>query len=88
MAPTLGAGVAQAVVIARLHGATAGLSELKTIETQGGSGFQPLWAARADMLARMQDIPAAQTAYDKAISLSTDAAQIRFLRRQRAALDR
>ena len=88
LAPTAGAWVAQAVVTARLHGPLAGLDALAAAEDQTGGGFQPLWAARADFAHELGDIQLAKYCFDKAISLTTDVAVLRFLRQKRAALPR
>ncbi len=83
LAPTAGAMVAQAVVTARLHGAQAGLEALDRVEAQTGSGFQPLWAARADFALELADLKLANCCFNKAISLTTDLAVLRFLRQKR-----
>lgn len=88
LAPTAGAWVAQAVVTARLHGPLAGLDALAAAEDQTGDGFQPLWAARAGFAHELEDIQLAKHCFDKAISLTTDVAVLRFLRQKRAALPR
>jgi RNA polymerase sigma-70 factor (ECF subfamily) len=48
--------------------------------------YQPYWAARADLLARVGDAAGAADAYTRAIGLETDPAIRRFLERRRAAL--
>jgi len=48
--------------------------------------YQPYWAARAGLLARLGEIDASERAYDLAIGLETDPAVRRFLQEQRAAL--
>ncbi|MFL4468683.1 RNA polymerase sigma factor [Tateyamaria armeniaca] len=85
IAPSAGALVAQAVVTARVHGATAGLDALGRIEAETGLALQPLWAARAELLAQIGDAAGADVAYQKAIALATEAPVIRFLQAQRAA---
>ncbi len=84
MAPSAGGLVAQAVVTSHLHGAAAGLSALEAVEKTCGTGFQPLWASRADCLVRAGQPEAAIAAFDKAISLTTDGPSARFLRKRRA----
>ncbi|MEO0402337.1 MAG: DUF6596 domain-containing protein [Pseudomonadota bacterium] len=86
MTPSAGARVAQAVVTGRIHGSAAGLAALDQIEVDVGFDMQPLWAARADMLAELAHADAARAAYTKAMSLATDAPLVRFLERQRATL--
>lgn len=85
-APSAGGLVAQAVVTARLHGPLAGLEALKVAEAETGSAYQPLWAARADMQARLGNRLDASNSYEKAISLTTDAPTINLLAMKRAAV--
>ncbi|MET1413923.1 DUF6596 domain-containing protein [Roseibium sp. HPY-6] len=84
LAPSAGALVAQAVVTGRLHGPKAGLAALEAAEKQIGSGFQPLWAARADMHSRAGGFADARKSYEKAISLATDTPTIKLLTNKRA----
>ncbi|MBG6174101.1 RNA polymerase sigma-70 factor (ECF subfamily) [Labrenzia sp. EL_208] len=84
IAPSVGSLVAQAVVTGRLHGPRAGQEALDAAETVTGSGYQPLWAARADLQARAGNHLAAAKSYDKAISLATDGPTINLLARKRA----
>lgn len=86
LAPSLGAQVAQAVVTSHLHGSAAGLQALDRIEAQSKVAFQPLWAARADLLVRTRRPDQADTAYEKAISLTTDAPLRRFLQEKQRKL--
>jgi len=79
IAPSAGALVAQAVVTSALHGESEGLRQLETLEDKLGSGFQPLWAARADMQLKAGRTTEAVDSYRKAISLATDPPAIRFL---------
>ncbi|MEP9370537.1 DUF6596 domain-containing protein [Mesorhizobium sp. KR1-2] len=48
--------------------------------------YQPYWAARADVLERLGNRPAADAAYERAIGLEPDPAVRRFLQAKRAAL--
>lgn len=79
VAPTLGARVAAAVVTARIDGAEAGLAALPP----EADGFQPYWAARAELLADAGHD--ATEAYARAIALTDDEAVIGFLRARSAA---
>ncbi len=81
-----GAAVSQAVVTANLHGAEMGLKTLDKLEQQFGSGFQPLWAARAELLSRSGQLEKAYECYDKAISLAMHVPVIRFLKNKQAKL--
>jgi predicted RNA polymerase sigma factor len=75
VAPTLGARVSLAATVAELDGARAGLAELDRIEldTPDAARFQPLWATRAHLLTALGRLEDARLAYDRAISLTTDA---------------
>ena len=71
VAPTLGARVSLAATIGEVDGAEAGLAALDEIEAPR---FQPAWATRAHLLAIAGRRVEARAAYDRAISLTTDAA--------------
>jgi predicted RNA polymerase sigma factor len=82
VAPTLGARVALAATIGRAGGSDAGLAALDAITGEAAQRFQPWWATRAHLLAdagRKQD---AARAYEKAITLTTEAAVRRYLERK------
>jgi predicted RNA polymerase sigma factor len=81
IAPTLGARVSLAATVGEADGAEAGLAELERIDAPR---FQPLWATRAHLLARLGRTADARFAYDKTISLTTDAATRERLRVQAA----
>jgi predicted RNA polymerase sigma factor len=72
VSPTLGARVSLASAIADTAGADAGLEALEAIE--GAERFQPASATRAHLLSAMGRVEEAAAAFDKAISLTTDAA--------------
>ncbi|GAA1058478.1 DNA-directed RNA polymerase sigma-70 factor [Agromyces luteolus] len=80
VAPSLGAEVARAVVVARLDGPEAGLAELPA----DASDFQPWWAARADLLADAGRRREAEEAYRRAAELA-DEADVRAYLAGRAA---
>jgi len=89
IAPTLGARVAHAAAIGRVEGAEAGLAALDAIDALGRDAahrFQPLWAARAHLLAAADRRAEALHAYERAISLTADRAARHYLERQRATL--
>ncbi|MEH6497734.1 MAG: DUF6596 domain-containing protein, partial [Pseudomonas marincola] len=88
VAPSAGAAVSQAVVTANLHGAEMGLKTLESLELQFGTEFQPLWAARAELLSRSGRLEMAYECYDKAISLASQAPVIRFLKNKQAKLSK
>lgn len=74
----------RAVAVAERDGDGAGLAALD--EVQGLDDYQPLHAARADLLARVGDVDAAAAAYDRALALTTNAPERAFLLARRAAL--
>ena len=77
----------RAVAIAETQGPAAGLAALDAL---GGdtrlAEYQPYWAARAGLLARMNDAAAAGAAYDRAIGLESDPAVRRFLQSRQSKL--
>ena len=84
VAPSLGARVAHAAVAGRLNGPGPGLALLDQI-ADGADGFQPLHAARADLLTRAGRHDAARAAYDRAIALAHDPRIRTYLQSRRAA---
>ncbi|TSE01116.1 RNA polymerase subunit sigma-70 [Skermania sp. ID1734] len=86
-APTLGAAVSLAVVLGEKDGPAAGLRFLDGVQAPKSDEFQPIWAARAHLLAAAGDSDAARQAYDRAIALATDPAVVSFLEDRRARLN-
>ncbi|MFD1718705.1 DUF6596 domain-containing protein [Georgenia deserti] len=82
LAPSDGSATALAAVVAETDGPAAGLAVLDQIADRTRR-FQPAWATRAHLLARLGQADDAVAAYDKAISLTHDAAQRAYLRRRR-----
>ena len=79
--------VNRAVALAEVQGAAAGLAALDAIpEDKRIAEYQPYWAARASLLARLGDREGADNAYGLAIGLETDPALRAFLQQQRARL--
>ncbi|TGQ81038.1 RNA polymerase sigma factor [Mesorhizobium sp. M8A.F.Ca.ET.207.01.1.1] len=77
----------RAVAIAETEGAVAGLAALYVLgDDKRLNGYQPYWAARAGLLARLGQGPQAVEAYDRAIGLERDPAVRRFLQEKRGAL--
>jgi RNA polymerase sigma-70 factor, ECF subfamily len=77
----------RAIAVAEVRGPAAGLAALEALADEPRlSDYQPLWAARADLLARTGDDAGADAAYERAIGLESDPAVRRFLERRRAAL--
>ena len=87
--PNAVVGMNRAIAIGELHGAAEGLAALDSFDegdAQHLSTYQPYHAARADLLARAGRVDDAIAAYDRAIELTTNPAERRFLTRQRAAI--
>ena len=76
----------RAVAVAELHGAEAGLAAIAEL-AEVLDGYQPFHATRAELLARIAH-PDAAAAYDRAIELSTNATERRFLEGRRAGVSR
>lgn len=77
----------RAVAIAEAEGAVAGLAALYVLgDDKRLNEYQPYWAARAGLLARLGNVSEATEAYDRAIGLERDPAVRRFLQGKRAAL--
>jgi RNA polymerase sigma-70 factor, ECF subfamily len=74
----------RAVAVAEAEGPEAGLAIVDAI--RGLDAYQPLHAARADLLRRIGDATAADAAYERAIELSSNPVQRSFLERRRAEL--
>jgi RNA polymerase sigma-70 factor, ECF subfamily len=78
----------RAIALAELHGVDAGLAALDDLDTDQLAEYQPFHAARAGLLARAGRVDDAVAAYDKAVELTTNGVEARFLAEQRAALMR
>ena len=78
LAPTTGALVGRAAALGEARGAAIGLAALDAIDAAAVRAYQPYWAARAHLLARLED-PAAGAAYATAIGLTEDPAVRAFL---------
>lgn len=81
----------RAVATAETSGPKAALAELDALAgdaTWAGrlAEYQPYWAARAGLLARLGDAPEAARAYERAIGLERDPAVRAFLGERKAAL--
>jgi RNA polymerase sigma-70 factor, ECF subfamily len=81
--PNAVVAVNRAAAIAELHGPDAGLAALDTVEDELLDTYQPYHAARADLLARAGHTAEAIAAYDRAIELTTNPTERRFLTEQR-----
>jgi RNA polymerase sigma-70 factor, ECF subfamily len=77
----------RAVALAETRGAAAGLAALDMLADDARlADYQPYWAARAGLAARMGNADAADRAYERAIGLESDPAVRRFLQQRRASL--
>jgi RNA polymerase sigma factor (sigma-70 family) len=75
----------RALAIAELEGPCAALDAMPDAEADPRlSGYQPYWAARADLLARWGAKREAAQAYDMAIGLERDPAVRRFLQKRKS----
>lgn len=82
VAPSAGASVSTAAVVAELDGPRAGLDALDALG-DAVRGFQPAWALRAHLLSRLGRAEDASAAFDRAIALTTDPAERAHLQRLR-----
>ncbi|RRH95110.1 RNA polymerase subunit sigma-70 [Mesorhizobium tamadayense] len=79
----------RAVAIAEAEGAAEGLAALDAIgDDKRLAEYQPYWAARAELSARLGRTAEAAEAYDRAIGLERDPALRGFLQSERAKLVR
>jgi RNA polymerase sigma-70 factor (ECF subfamily) len=81
-APTPVVALNRAVALAEVAGPTVALDEVDVLDLEG---YHLYHATRADLLARIGRRDEAAHAYDAAIRLATNAAELDFLRRRRAA---
>jgi RNA polymerase sigma-70 factor (ECF subfamily) len=75
----------QAVAIGQMRGAAAGLDALDSLDVAPLEDYQPYHAARADLLARAGRRDPSVAAYDRAIELTANLTERRFLEQQRKA---
>ncbi len=79
--------VNRAAALAGAQGAVAGLAALESLAGDPRLvDYQPYWATRADLCARLGDAGAAAAAYARAIALESDPAVRAFLEERRGAL--
>ncbi|HLU57840.1 MAG TPA: DUF6596 domain-containing protein [Pseudonocardia sp.] len=78
--PTPVVALNRAVAVAMVHGPAAGLAEIAALEHDPRlAGYRYLPAAKADLLRRLGRHAEAAEAYERAIALTTNAAERRFL---------
>jgi RNA polymerase sigma-70 factor (ECF subfamily) len=79
--------VNRAVALGETDGAAVGLAALDALAGEPGlAAYQPYWAARADLLARLGEGAEADAAYARALALEPDTAARRFLEARRSGL--
>jgi RNA polymerase sigma-70 factor (ECF subfamily) len=74
----------RAIAVGELDGADAGLDAMDALAAGVLDGYQPYHATRADLLTRAGKADAAVAAYDRAIELSANSTERRFLEARRA----
>ena len=86
IAPTVGACVGRAAALAEARGAGSALAALDAMPSAVIASYQPYWALRAHLLARLGRTDEAAGAYSRAIGLSEDEAVLAFLAGKKGAL--
>jgi predicted RNA polymerase sigma factor len=82
------AALNRALIVAELEGARTGFGALEAVQSDARMlEYQPYWAARADLLARIGDWAEASHAYEIALGLERDPSMRQYLERRRAALE-
>jgi predicted RNA polymerase sigma factor len=84
IAPTVVARVGRAAALSQAASAADALAALDAIEPELVRKYQPYWAVRADVLARLDRHAEANAAYDRAVGLSEDQSVRDFLRARQA----
>jgi predicted RNA polymerase sigma factor len=80
LTPSLGAGVGRALAVGQAQGAASGLAALEQLDVAAAERFQPYWAARAELLAKLGRRDEALVALAQAIALAPSAAVAAWLR--------
>jgi predicted RNA polymerase sigma factor len=77
----------RALALAEIHGPTVALEAMQAVATDPRlTEYQPYWAARAELMAKIGAHVEARDAYEVAIGLERDPAVRRFLQRRLSAL--
>lgn len=76
----------RAAAVSELHGPAASLEALERVDAQAVDHYQPYHAARADLLTRAGRTEEAHAAYERAIALAGNAAEVRFLQQRQSLL--
>ena len=79
-------GMHRAIALGERDGPAAGLRALADVDHERLGGYQPFFAARADLLARAGRLDEARSSYDRAIELTSNPSERAFLAVRRAAL--
>lgn len=82
LAPTIGAQVGRAVALAETGDAAKGLAALEAMSASRTANYQPWWATRAHLLRRLGRVAEAHDAFERAASLTDDAALRAYLLKQ------
>jgi predicted RNA polymerase sigma factor len=85
-APSLGAAVGRALAVGHAQRPADGLAALDLINADDAAGFQPLWAARAELLAMAGQPRAAAAAIERALALTHNRAAKAWLLQRQADL--
>ncbi|WP_396624723.1 RNA polymerase sigma factor [Luteitalea sp.] len=86
LAPSLGARVGHAAAVAETEGAEPALRLLDDLSVALVNTYQPYWALRAQVLARLGEASGAREAYARAAGLASDPAVRAFLLEQAAGV--
>ncbi len=76
----------RAIAVGELDGPVAGLAALDAMDSTPLTDYQPYHATRADLLSRCGSLDAAIASYDRAIVLTTNAAERSFLQQRRRSV--
>jgi RNA polymerase sigma-70 factor (ECF subfamily) len=85
LAPSLGARVGHAAVLAAARGPDAALAALDALDAPARD-YQPYWAVRAAVLRSGGQLAAARDAYERAIGMTEDVPTRKFLVAERDVL--
>jgi RNA polymerase sigma-70 factor, ECF subfamily len=85
LAPSPVVSLNRAAALARRDGPAAGFAALEALAAPSLNSYQPYWALRADLLARLGRTTGARLAYDEAIAREREPAVVQFLSERRGA---
>lgn len=87
-APSVGVMVSRAAMLISMGDLALASDALNQIPAESTTDYQPYWVARARLLTRTGTRQEAAKAYERAITLTRDAATAAFLAAQKASLER